>query len=226
MSKEWHFLALGFIFGFAVSHICNMTFFGNTIALVLYVKNTGESVRANLFCGQSGEGGKTIYSFRFTLLTLMAFRNSMQFVKFYQRSNRFSVRRPFRWNVGTGEWCDWLCHLPYAFVDFVTDRKLICFELSNCLLCAAWCLVFAAVCCGIIYLFILPNKQEYAQKNTQRYVYQSVLGFAILELHSEELWQIPKTQFQELVSERINYVLLNWIPMKQKLLHTVCEHGK
>ncbi len=65
---------LGFIFGFAVAHICNMTFFGNTIALVLYVKNTGESVRTHLFCGQSGEGGKTIYSFRFTLLTLMAFR--------------------------------------------------------------------------------------------------------------------------------------------------------
>lgn len=89
-------MALGFIFGFAVSHICNMTFFGNTIALVLYVKNTGESVRTNLLCGQSGEGGKTVYSFKFTLLTPMAFWNSMQFGKFYRYSTRFSVRRPLR----------------------------------------------------------------------------------------------------------------------------------
>lgn len=115
----------------------------------LFVKNTGKSARANLFCGQSGEGGKTIYSFRFTLWTLMAFRNSMQFVKFHQH-NRFSFRRPFRWNIGTGEWCDWLSHLLHMFVDFVTNCKL-CFELSNCWLCEASWLVSTAVCCVFLH---------------------------------------------------------------------------
>jgi len=129
MSKEWHFLALGFIFSFAVSHICNMTFFGNTIAVVLYTsKHTDESVRANLFCGHPGKGGKTIYCFRFTLLTLMAFQNPMHFGKFYQHS----YGRLFRWNRETGVIGYVICH---TFLDFATNRKLICFVLGNCWLC-------------------------------------------------------------------------------------------